>query len=484
MNNSNELDQLVESFLQPKSVSALDLTGLFALFEEMKKDGFLLENTTSGKKFSQFIINAIPSKEFLLKDLEKGIQQQLFSEESKDRSLFFQNLQTSLDFVVEGEKSPLERLKKITQYVSNLQKTKAETTTLKSISSTFGSIIFIVSLFNMIETFNAQQAGVLFESFFAFLVGGRLPSGNPIGDVVVDFTSTKDLVEVSTTETWSLKLVNNKTEVKGSITNMFTYFGIDIEKMANASQDVDEIYQYLLVNYVAKTPEESKDNKNKVIYYLIANKGVSQIIFNAFSFDLNTFIKMLNQTNQLKRFLVTLKYKNDLSGIKIDFSKVDPSKYSNLLTVTDAKKAINALRNDTYLPEEEKPQDAEIKLRVAEEIMASVSQQNKSVTDYNPDYLQFYFDQKITGSKVVLPEPLVLKLTNKDLETIISNNMQKFANDINSIVDEMNNINYQIANYFLNPNERNGMYAFKAIKKLEDSFANVGAEIKQIRSQT
>jgi hypothetical protein len=473
MKNNNELDQIVESFLKPKSVPALDLGGLFALFEEMKKDGFLLENTTSGKKFTQFIVNAIPSKEFLLQDLEKGIQNELFNQESKDKTLFFENLQSSLNRIVENEKSPLVRLQKIVSYVKQL-KEQQKSISVRSISSTFGSIIFVVSLFNMIETFQAQQAGTLFESFFAFLVGGKIPEGQPIGDVIIN-TDTSDNTNVSTTETWSLKLLSSKTEVKGSITNMLTYFDIDIEQLINTYQDSDKLYRYFLETYLASNNNEEI---KKVIYYLIVNKGVSKLTFNVFALDINTFVNMLNKQGKLKAYLVNMFYKKQLENVSIVFDDINQEVDNKPYSVTAAKKIMDKFYKDSqFLSDPSAQEIAKINYEKTKVIIDNYSQKNKAIINYDPQYLQFSFEQNMPGSKIVLKEPLVLELTAEELGTIIKNNMQIFADDINFIIDEINNINYQVANYFLFPTPQNGVNTKKAISNLEETFSKVGKGI-------
>jgi hypothetical protein len=61
MNNSNELDQLVESFLSPAPVKeSMGLKELFALFEEVEK------SSVSLKEIRQIVPQFIPQQEDVL----------------------------------------------------------------------------------------------------------------------------------------------------------------------------------------------------------------------------------------------------------------------------------------------------------------------------------------------------------------------------------------------------------------------------------
>jgi hypothetical protein len=79
------------------------------------------------------------------------------------------------------------------------------------------NLMLLKTLEEVRNDFTPSTAGYMFESFMSILLGGTLPKGNPLQDIVV---SSKKKGQ----EFFSLKVIDSNTPVKGSIKNAAKFF--------------------------------------------------------------------------------------------------------------------------------------------------------------------------------------------------------------------------------------------------------------------
>ena len=208
MNNSNELDQLVESFLSPAPVKEnMGLKELFALFEEVEK------SSVSLKEIQQIVPQFIPQQEDVLSsDTLKKFNELLSSNkiENPDKDLFDKLLREQLDTIVGAETDPLNKLKLFVDY---LEKIKKPTSQEKDLGKIFSAVVFSTSILSMIREFYSapSAAGLLYERFIAYFFHGIMPASKEIEDVIAG------------NEKWSLKLKAD-VSISGSIDGMYEFF--------------------------------------------------------------------------------------------------------------------------------------------------------------------------------------------------------------------------------------------------------------------
>jgi hypothetical protein len=208
MNNHNELDQIVESFLSPAPVKeSMGLKELFALFEEVEKNSSLL------KEIQQTLPQFIPQQEDVLSsDTLKKFNELLSSNkiENPDKELFDKLLREQLDTIVGAETEPLKKLKIFVDYLEIIKKPTSKETDLGKI---FAAVVFSTSILSMIREFYSapSAAGLLYERFIAYFFHGIMPASKEIEDVIVG------------DEKWSLKL-KAEVSISGSIDGMYEFF--------------------------------------------------------------------------------------------------------------------------------------------------------------------------------------------------------------------------------------------------------------------
>jgi hypothetical protein len=200
MNNHNELDQIVESFLSPAPVKeSMGLKELFALFEEVER----LNEIQIGGMFP-----TTPA------------DQKQYEKEPQAITDFYEILQKVLGDVINV--SSAERAEtKIIKLIDYVKQLKTKRISGEEFSKSFATILFVTSLHKMIENMfpdTPSVAGFSYEKFVSFVLSGDTSISNkedrhPIFDVYLP----------STNEYLSLKL-KARIELEGSISNLYKFF--------------------------------------------------------------------------------------------------------------------------------------------------------------------------------------------------------------------------------------------------------------------
>ena len=200
-----ELDQLVENFLQPKPAS-LSMSQLIEMVEEMiDARETLVEQEQTGKEVTPDINIKLPAIR-ITEDFGKiG---------TKDREIietYTKNIQGST----------------LQEKIANLNSVLTEKKADADIGEILATMMVCEILYSIVSQFTESAGGFIFEGFLAGLFGGKAvqitdpseiegmdASGKPITDVILGDRH------------YSLKLLGQKTEVKGSFRNMVEHFKV------------------------------------------------------------------------------------------------------------------------------------------------------------------------------------------------------------------------------------------------------------------
>tara|TARA_R100000234_G_scaffold120003_1_gene104795 strand:+ start:16 stop:1464 length:1449 start_codon:yes stop_codon:yes gene_type:complete len=200
-----ELDQLVENFLQPKK-KGLSMNQLIELIEEViETTEPLAEEEQTGKEVTPDINIKLPAIR---------ITEDFGRIGTKDREIietYTKNIQGST----------------LQEKIANLNSVLTEKKADADIGEILATMMVCEILYSIISQFTESAGGFIFEGFLAGLFGGKAvqitdpseiegmdASGKPITDVILGDRH------------YSLKLLGQKTEVKGSFRNMVEHFKV------------------------------------------------------------------------------------------------------------------------------------------------------------------------------------------------------------------------------------------------------------------
>jgi hypothetical protein len=416
MKNNNELDQIVESFLQPKKSTTLGLKELFALFEEAQK---ISEVNVAGGAF-------LPTVDPSLKQYEK---------EEKSETVFYEVLQKVLTTEVLAKSEGLEAPQRIKELILFIEKLKDKDIKIESatLSGTFSTILFTSSLHKMIEDIlpdNPSSAGFFFEKFLGFLLKGKVQTGADkdklaIYDVVIDnpqqYVSMKLLKEFG---------------LEGSIGNIYKYF--------TSSNNPKQVIKYDN-NFNALDENGNIINADKPIIYIVTVKGLHSLKFYSYKFNVKQFLKMLGP-EKIER------YNNNLQ-----FSKIRDS----LTREIDQLKA----QIDTMQGIEENREEIE---RLKDQQLDLLQQLNDL---QRSGASQFSLSQKAlaeVGAETFLKgtKEDTLSLSADAKQSIIERYNSIFKEDIQLIIKESNLVYYKVNNFILSK-DSNANEAYESVKLLE-----------------
>lgn len=486
MNNNKELDQLVESFFQPKKSTTLGLKELFALFEEVQR---ITEVETP---------TVIPSAQ------EKGYEQENIS-----ISTFYKTYNEVLAKNIPEGSDPIDKIKNFIIFVDNLVKSKGNPQDI-NLSSTYAAIIFTSSLYKLIQDFipdQPQSAGFFFEKFInlLFTTGRVTIEGEtdklPIQDIEVEMNGKIYYL--------SLKFVKSN-KITGSIGNMLRFFG-------NKSQETFRLgnYNFSSINFKDGKPIASAQ-QDKQIIYIIATKpsiktGQQSITFNMYQFGFQQFLDMLGTDNATKynSYISDPKSKMiaELSGLRKEKTRLEDillqNKYQEVQKLKDnlALMIQKNIENEDRIKfveggasfegrpyneyEEENPyKDDELtKLNNTKSIlefnienltneikfdyagvpeeMAELKKSLEAVnnliisktgdrSEISDSHLQFtIYPTSLEQNNNKSASNLSLSLTAQERNTILQNNSKVFTDVVNRIIEEANIISYKVNNYLL-----------------------------------
>jgi len=200
-----ELDQLVENFLQPKK-KGLSMNQLIELIEEViEATEPLAEEEQTGKEVTPDINIKLPAIR---------ITEDFGRIGTKDREIietYTKNIQGST----------------LQEKIANLNSVLTEKKADADIGEILATMMVCEILYSIISQFTESAGGFIFEGFLAGLFGGKAvqitdpseiegmdASGKPITDVILGDRH------------YSLKLLGETTEVKGSFKNMVEHFKV------------------------------------------------------------------------------------------------------------------------------------------------------------------------------------------------------------------------------------------------------------------
>lgn len=261
MNNNNELDNLVESFLNPKpQPKAMDLNELFALFESMEKAKELLQevDVTRPMPISRSEVahaTDLPI-EYFVKKLVRQSPQQLDTPEAQQ--VFYSTLQK----IISTKNNLLLNLHTFINKINSIKSGESS-----SFSNSLAHIMFASSIFSMIKNYSAQTSGTFFETLIEFL-GGKQTEISKFQYSIYDLVDSQD-------QYWSLKLSAPNTNVGGSLENMLAFF-----------------------EYPGVT-SNAQDGKSDTLWFLIVNKtSETQLDFKICFISLKQFLQLPSNHNQ------------------------------------------------------------------------------------------------------------------------------------------------------------------------------------------
>jgi len=462
MKNNNELDQIVESFLQPKKSTTLGLKELFALFEEVQR------------------INEIETPTVYPSTTNKKYEQ-----EHESVSFFYKIYNETLATQIPEGNDPIDKIENFITFVNNLKNSK----NLKNdkdqgninISNSLAAIIFTSSLHKLIEDFipdQPQSAGFFFERFVNLLFkAGTVTVENeinkfPIQDIEVTMNDKIYYL--------SLKLIKD-TSITGSIGNILKFFNNKYERTYKAGN-----YDFSLIN-LDKNEEPialtSSGNSNKNIIYVIANKTTKQnqetgqsdnvISFNMFEFNFEQFLKMLGKekslaynkylkdpNNALKAEIYNLKTKiladqEKISRIDTEIESLEDS--IRRFEDSDAEEDLQVVQLNKEEIENLSYERQEIRDLLPDKLQQLVSlQDDLGKTGSSAKYLQFNIPiTKLQTDSSKKKTDLILSLRAKEKNDILIENKKLFDEIIDQIIEEANTISYKVNNYLLSIDNTN-----------------------------
>jgi len=472
MNNHNELDQIVESFLQPKKSTTLGMKELFALFEEVQR---ITEVQTPA---------IYPSAQV------KGYEQ-----EDENISFFYKIYNETLATQIAQGNDPIDKIENFISFVDKLKSDKVEDQRNINISNSLAAIIFTSSLHKLIEDFipdQPQSAGFFFEKFINLLFeAGAVSTDNkinrfPIQDIEVTMNGKLYYL--------SLKLIKD-TSITGSIGNILKFFDNKYQRTYRAGN-----YEFSLINLddndepIALT---SSGNDNKNIIYVIANKTTRQnenvVSFNMFEFNFQQFLKMLGKEKSLayNNYLKEPKnaLKNEISNIEKQIQIIE----SEISKTTTEIEELDM--NMTRFQDSDADEDIAVVNKSEKEIeklYANINKYEKVIKQKQEQiillqkelntggssarYLQFDIPiSKLQSFSSKQKNNLVLSLRAKEKNDILVENKRLFDGIINEIIEEANTISYKVNNYLLSIDNTNvtGQERNQLAQKAYNSAANL-----------
>lgn len=440
MNNSNELDQLVESFLSPAPVKeSMGLKELFALFEEVI-------NEAAFTGLSQL-----------------GTEKPLRGKEEQYKTDFFNLMQAALGEKIVGASNASDAILQIITQIDELK--NQENWKNYKLSQAISVITFVESLYEMIYNIqgdNPDVAGKMFERFIAFATKGRVSSQIALTDTDLatktgaSSTSIFDLITPNG-EFVSVKLIK-EFKVTGSINNLYKYLF-----------NVDEDYKPIDIN------ELQNKKTDKKITYLVTVKGQDkeQLIFYAFTITCDNFINVIGE-KRIDAYNKGFTYEKTLEDLQ--------SKKNDLNREVD--QIVIALR------------DTRSKSRSYFTLEGELSEKRKQINFVDSQITQLLADKtkRSTSFSISLTEAekhktnlwgSVLKVEAGEKDAIVTNSTTVFNGKMKGLIEEASAVYYKVSNLLLKLEDEKvsleekvstGKEAHNSIKTLEDYLLSVTKE--------
>ena len=440
MNNSNELDQLVESFLSPAPVKeSMGLKELFALFEEVI-------NEAAFTGLSQL-----------------GTEKPLRGKEEQYKTDFFSLMQAALGEKIVGASNASDAILQIITQIDELK--NQENWKNYKLSQAISVITFVESLYEMIYNIqgdNPDVAGKMFERFIAFATKGRVSSQIALTDTDLatktgaSSTSIFDLITPNG-EFVSVKLIK-EFKVTGSINNLYKYLFND-----------DEDYKPIDIS------ELQNKKTDKKITYLVTVKGQDkeQLIFYAFTITCDNFINVIGE-KRIDAYNKGFTFDKDLKNFESTRDTLN----------NDIGELLNALAGTR------RGTGAYYTLQV------KISEKRKELNDVNTDINNLYKTKgkRSTSFSVSLDEAgkyktnlwgSVLKVEAGEKDAIVTNSTTVFNGKMKGLIEEASAVYYKVSNLLLKLEDEKvsleekvstGKEAHNSIKTLEDYLLSVTKE--------
>jgi len=200
-----DYDKLVESFFQKKE-NVLEVSELNKIIQELVKNNSLLNEFSRGN-FQNDSVTQSNTVEQILKLFPKFEFSQTVGKEKENisRKEFEKILQKGV--LSQGTlESKIQYLSAFSKEAENIEKINTD--------EILSNLMLLKTLAEIKNDFTPSTAGYMFESFMSVLLGGTLPEGNPLEDIVIG----------NGEEYISLKVIDEKTPVKGSVNNASKFF--------------------------------------------------------------------------------------------------------------------------------------------------------------------------------------------------------------------------------------------------------------------
>ena len=441
MNNSNELDQLVESFLSPAPVKeSMGLKELFALFEEVER-----------------LNEATP-----LAQMGVSPKLQKRGGEESYKTEYYVLMQNALGDFLSSVKGGTGAVYSFSSIIDIIERLKQGNLPPNRNSQTIAIITFVEALYEMIYSINPDNpdvAGKMFERFVAFATKGQVSSQLALMDPEEAKklgASSKSIFDVTTqsNEFVSVKLLK-EFKVTGSISNIYKFITGTNNSFVPIPQNIS--------------------NGVKTITYIIAVKeDANTIVFYSFIINSKNFINIIGK-DTIQRYNEGLEYEKKVNDLHKSYSKNN----------SDLEVTISTL-DEPNITQDEKNNLINKKDRLEKEQLNIEKKLGALATNRKPKITSFSIDMdKAQAFKQNVLWDKKLSMSIEEKNSIVQSNTLSFKTSIKGLIDEATAVYYKVNNLLLKMEDPNadliqktafGQEAYDSASSLEQGILSLSKE--------
>jgi hypothetical protein len=436
MNNHNELDQIVESFLSPAPVKeSMGLKELFALFEEVER----------------------------LNEITFGVDPKLRTRgaEQSYKTEFFTLMQNALGDFLSSVKGGTGAIYSFSSIIDIIERLKKGNLPPNRNSQIIAIITFVEALYEMIYTINPDNpdvAGKMFERFVAFATKGQVSSQLELIDPEEAKklgASGRSIFDVTTlsNEFVSVKLLASF-RVTGSINNIY--------KFVSGTEN----------NFVP-IPEKIPNNGQSVTYIITIKEDENTLTFYSLIINSNNFIDIIGKET-IDRYNEGLEYEKKVT----DLYKLHKTNNDNKLKILS--------KLDGNITESEKNELVKEQDRLEAQNLDIESNLGALTTDKKPKITSFSISkEKAETHKQSVLWGKKLSINVEEKNTIVGQNTLSFKTSIKDLIDEATAVYYKVNNLLLKMEDPNadliqktafGQEAYDSASSLEQGILSLSKE--------
>lgn len=427
------LKEQVDQLIQKKSNTAFN--ELLDLIEEGLDNNFIFEERVEGgKKFQLVMPKFSPSEAW-------------GDPESMDRKQI-----NEIFRVVRGGGDIGKRIQYLNQYMDPAR-AKRKTSPRVIINT----MIIIESLKAALNHFNESSAGFVFEAFMAALTGGKQQSGRVKGTLPIeDFVAFTEFGGKSLAV--SLKLLQKRTYIKGSFTNLMDYLFVRGEP---------EI-KYLVAYKNAKENVESLD----IYDFTISKDNIVQFIMGG---DKNTKLLIAGvDPNELQQVL----------------SSGDTAQIAQVVTQLPGYNKNGMLHTKLAIEDEPQPEQApqmqyesfhesEKAIMEQEDLMLAEGKESGSQWKFNFNMMQ------TMGDALKLQHHGVLDFSQQRIDAISEIYARKLGEQILTLLESVQSLTTNVGSYFSERMRKNAIQSgAEAVKNAEEIKTSMEGQLSKDSEET